>query len=292
MPGKLLGPPTADENGKETTPFLLPKEYTDVEELRTLYTPDERPRYMPLPFFDITSDLKHQLSMHGLDVIKTTISTVPGCLGEHDKEYVSEYGEDHNYGREDMQMFCFFDVKYADGLFQHSDILTYRYGVLASHDGTRGTWLVGGGQVHACFNGMVWGNEYNAKLNHFGTFTDIYKEMQDMFREGITIINKKHQVMDQSISMMIDSPMDDVNAHDVIMKSARAKAISPSKVLQVDDHWKMNNEEGNLFKDRNAWSLYNAFTSSYKSQRVTSAFDGNRKLNRVFSKEFDLPLAA
>jgi len=91
---------------------------------------------------------------------------------------------------------------------------------------------------------------------------------------------------------MTQAPVNDVQAHDIIMKSARAKAISPSNVLKIDDHWKMNSDEGKVFGDRNAWSLYNAFTDAYKSQRVTSAFDNNRKLNHVFEREFQLPMVA
>ena len=77
-----------------------------------------------------------------------------------------------------------------------------------------------------------------------------------------------------------------------MIKSARSGAVSPSKLLEIDNHWMMNNEAGEKFPDRNVWSLYNAFTESYKGNRVTSAFDNNRKLNRVFSSEYALQLAA
>jgi|1_EtaG_2_1085319.scaffolds.fasta_scaffold06893_6 hypothetical protein len=294
MPSQLTGPPVKDPKTKKDvlTP-LKTKKYGEIEALQNMWTPPERNKYKPLPFYDICSELKTTLEKdHNLKVTATQIDTVPGGLGKNDAEFVEKYGPDQNYGREDMQMFTFFDVDYKDQDFKHIDMLNYRYGVLSSHDTTRGTWLVAGAQVGACTNGMVWGKEYTAKLNHFGAFDDIISEMKYMFATGVRYIFDRHKLMDKCIDGMTQAPVNDVQAHDIIMKSARAKAISPSNVLKIDDHWKMNSDEGKVFGDRNAWSLYNAFTDAYKSQRVTSAFDNNRKLNHVFEREFQLPMVA
>ena len=294
MPSTLMGPPVKDPKTKKEAPVALKtKEYSSIEALKGMWTPPERNKYKPLPFYDICSELKTSLEKdYSLKVNKTDIKTVPGGLGKNDAEFVEKYGADQNYGREDMQMFTFFDVDYKDQDFKHMKMLNYRYGVLSSHDSTRGTWLVAGAQVGACANGMVWGKEYTAKLNHFGAFDDIIAEMKYMFATGIKYIFDRHKLMDKCIDGMTQAKLDNVKAHDIIMKSARAKAISPSSVLKVDDHWKMNSDAGKLFKDRNAWSLYNAFTDAYKSQRITSAFDNNRKLNGVFEREFQLPMVA
>ena len=59
-----------------------------------------------------------------------------------------------------------------------------------------------------------------------------------------------------------DREMSNAEAHDLIVRALDARAITTTMVPKVLEQWRSPNHPE--FKDRNLWSLYNAFTETLK----------------------------
>ena len=88
--------------------------------------------------------------------------------------------------------------------------------------------------------------------------------------------------------------------HDILIKSILYGAINKTQVLDVLNEWNTQahipeNEEQAMnwhpeFQDRNAWSLYNAYTENaktYQSRNPLKASDRAIRLTGFFNKEFN-----
>lgn len=128
-------------------------------------------------------------------------------------------------------------------------------------------------------------NVFNRLENHLDSSLDkfpIFKRYQDGF------YNRLKQIA-----------LRDSEAHDLIINSVRADAITAKDCFNVAEEWAFqgrgahNEEEQSRwhkeFAPRNAWSLFNAFTEIHKGFQAKNPIDANFrsiKMNSFFHKTF------
>jgi hypothetical protein len=94
--------------------------------------------------------------------------------------------------------------------------------------------------------------------------------------------------IDQRIATYKNRRVTDLQAHDLIIKAVDADAITNSQIPEVIDQWREPNHE--CFKQRNAWSLFNAFTEATKKVNPHTQIRRGEALQRLFDAKYDLAL--
>ena len=79
---------------------------------------------------------------------------------------------------------------------------------------------------------------------------------------------------------------DDLDARWVILEAAKKGVIGAAATMRVLEHWE--NPEHTEFKDRNVWSLENAFTSNDRGQSLMTQSDRFGRLNTVLDDRFGI----
>jgi hypothetical protein len=84
--------------------------------------------------------------------------------------------------------------------------------------------------------------------------------------------------------------MDDLKAHDIVIRAVDCQAITTSQIPDVLDQWR--HPAHLAFRDRTAWSLFNAFTEVHKSVNPHTAMRRGEALHGLFDATAGLVLAS
>lgn len=172
-----------------------------------------------------------------------------------------------------------------------------------SYDRTMSVGICFGSKVfvcsNMCFTGYTSENEDALGLVRHRHQADVFTGLQERLDEAMDKFEVFKSYQDDFYSHLKDAPLTDSDAHDFIINSVRAEAITAKDCFPVAEEWAFQ-ERGPKdeaeqdrhhpeFAPRNAWSLFNAFTEKIKSFQQRNPLEANLrsiKMTRFFHQQF------
>lgn len=216
--------------------------------LSTIPTPQRTPSHVPIPHARM------------VDLIEANLRKA-GMLIQSEQYAVQTDG---------LKLFGTMVLKH-----QTRDDFNFALGLRTSNDKTIPVQLVAGGHVFVCDNMCFSGEAVTLTRKHTSRI-DIAFEITG----GVTRALAKFTAFDTRIQ-----ELKAINCSDTFAKSkmldAAIKGVMPLRLLpEVHKHYfEPTHDE---FKPRNAWSLHNAFTESFKLLKPNVAMVSNIELGKMF----------
>jgi hypothetical protein len=163
------------------------------------------------------------------------------------------------------------------------DDLGYAIGLRNSHDMSFATDVLAGSKVFVCdnlaFNGEVRINRKHTK----NLMRDLPALMYDMLDK---LVSMKGNVLNECDAMR-KVALDEKDVAYLIVQAVKNGAM-PGRYLQnvLSEYERPTFEE---FTERNAWSLYNAFTYVFKERGPQLQMNDTLRLTQLFRDELELP---
>lgn len=132
-------------------------------------------------------------------------------------------------------------------------------GLRNSHDMTFPVGIAMGARVFVCDN-LSFNSEIVLKTRHTLNVMDRLPLLVN--RAMGMLINHRHQ-QDLRIEAYKNTPIDDVHAHDIMIRAIQSKVIAPSGIAKVISEWYEPSYP--CFNERSVFSLFNGFTEALKA---------------------------
>ena len=226
----------------------------DREELRTLPAPAAMsPTHYPIP--------------HG-ELVRRTIEQME-ALG------VRVNGEAHAISHEGNRYFGVFGVAGGDGA-SASDGYQLVVGLRNSHDQSYQASLALGTRVFVCDN-LAFSGDVTIARKHTKY---IYRDLPGLMASAVNKIVGERRTMEERVEAYKRFNLDDLHAHDIIVRALDAGIISPPKVAGVLKEWRDPSHPE--FEPRTGWSLFNGFTEALKGYQIDSVWKRSQPLHGLF----------
>ncbi len=170
------------------------------------------------------------------------------------------------------RLYGFLDFKPVPGL-ETPRGMGLSMGIRTSFDKSYGQVLMFGGRVFICDNGVLIG-EHEIKRKHTSQF-----DLRPLVVQAFGKLEDSARSLRNMHTELVGRALSDTEAKSLIVDLADAGAISSGHVLPV--HKEYTEPKHEEFRDRNAWSLYNATTEVMKRQPTPRQVEGFKALNRV-----------
>ena len=237
-------------------------EYVEYEDLATIPLPPARDRFVPMAHQDLFDRTVKNLSMLDYKVVN------PKFLIDHTKQkFVATFGIKRPGYKEAMS----------------TDDYQFEVGLINSNDGSMSAKLFTGTRVMVCANGQ-WSGEVVLSRKHTRNagydinkgLRDFVFELEDTRRDTFASFERLKEYDFHSKS----------EVHDFVVETCKRGILPWQHAPKVLDHW--DTPEHDEFKDRNGYSLFNAYTSHWRGANQFSLSDKTTKL-RAFIDDFKQP---
>ncbi len=131
-------------------------------------------------------------------------------------------------------------------------------GIRNSHDKRFPAGLALGSSVFVCENGAFTGEVVLARKHT----THIRRDLPEVTARAVGRLEDFIGQTEKRALVYQEREMGNKEAHDLVVRALDARAITTTMVPRVLEQWRRPNHPE--FKDRNLWSLYNAFTETLK----------------------------
>ena len=149
-------------------------------------------------------------------------------------------------------------LEMAGGSGDHAWVL----GIRNSHDKTFPAGLVAGAQVFVCDN-LSFSGEVSFARKHTRY---ILRDLPSLTATAIGRLMEKWHIQETRIHAYRDCRLNDRQVHDLVIRAVDAGACANQSIPGVLQHWREPAHA--VFRERNAWSLFNAFTEALKGNLV------------------------
>lgn len=183
-------------------------------------------------------------------------------------------GQAHALSKDWSRYFGLIEIKANNSNSDYRWVL----GIRNSHDKTLPVGLVAGTQVMVCDN-LAFAGEVRFTRKHTRF---VYRDLLDMARESIQGVKDAWGRQDHRIETYKQATIGDVTAHDLIIRSVDAGAISNRQVPAVLQAWREPHFED--FSARNVWSLENAFTEALKGSNLETLPERTQRLHGLIDQ--------
>lgn len=221
------------------------------DQLVAVETPRPSGRWYPVPHSEILDTVRRKIEYSGLRVVNEAHSITAGG--------------DRYFGL----------LQVVNGQ-QANDYATV-IGVRNSHDKSFSAGLVVGNQVFVCDN-LSFSGEVKIARKHTRY---IRRDMPAMVERAVGRLGNLRHTMENRIGAYKGSLLDDVHAHDLIIRSLEARVISASKLPAVLKEWREPSHEA-FAQDRSAWRLFNGFTEVLRGSNLHTMPSRTQALHGVF----------
>ena len=133
-------------------------------------------------------------------------------------------------------------------------------GLRNSHDQTFCASLACGSRVFVCDN-LAFSGEIVVGRKHT---TNILQDLERLVMQAIGKLVEANIVQEKRIDAYHDTEIDNQTADHLIMQAFRSKVINVQRIAHVNKNWR--EPEFEEFEPRNVYSLFNAFTSTMRTQ--------------------------
>ena len=228
------------------------------EELSELETPEGTRTHVPIPHHEILNQTQKTLGQLGF-------------LFEDSTQLVSN----------DNQRFLgSFTVDHPTRNWKENNDYTFKVAVMNSHDKTYPVTLFAGTEVFVCTNGQWSSNVKLSRKHTKNAWDDIFSNLRELAFQMEDIRNEAIDRFESLKEIDFDSKRE---VHDFVVETCKRNIIPWQHAPHVLEHW--DTPEHDEFKDRNGYSLFNAYTSHWRSG---NPFDLSSKTTRLrgFIDEF------
>ena len=211
------------------------------KQISKLPVPAATETHFPLSNDMLLAETERSIAEAGLDIVK------------------QEHGYDAARGR----YFGLIEVhaKGGDGAAL-ADSLTTMIGLRNSNDKSLAAGLCYGSRVFVCDN-LAFDGEVNLSRRHT---KHALRDLPGMIYRATSLALAGRSSQLSRYDRYLGTTISDQEAAALTIQGARIGAIARSKVMDVMSHWdKPPHAE---FEGRDCWSLFNAFTETYKSNRI------------------------
>lgn len=172
--------------------------------------------------------------------------------------------------------------------------LTWEAGFVNSYDMSLAARGGLGRRLAICSNGLFMGSTSEFKRKHT---VGIDREREGLFQSVFDLVdNMVDGLVPQATNEITrieewkNTECGDSDARWVILEAAKRGVIGAAATMRVLKHWE--DPEHPEFKDRNVWSLENAFTSNDRGQSLLTQSDRFGRLDGVFDDRFEFARCA
>lgn len=192
-------------------------------------------------------------------------------------------GEAHAISHQGNRYFGVFGVAGGDGASATDDYQLV-IGLRNSHDQSYQASLALGTRVFVCDN-LAFSGDVTIARKHTKY---ILRDLPNLMHVAVNKIVGERLTMEQRVAGYKSREMDDLHAHDLVVRALDAKIISPPKVGDVLREWREPSHEE--FEPRTGWSLFNAFTEVLKGYQIDSIWKRSQPLHGLFDSACGLNL--
>jgi hypothetical protein len=207
-------------------------------ELANVPTPAATQTHYPISHADLLNTVRHRLTgAGGFECVR----------------------EEHALAKQGDRYFGVLQLRSANATYGDRAICV---GIRNSHDKTFSAGLVMGNRVFCCDN-LSFSGEVTLSRKHTRFISNDLERL--VSRAVATLISAEHK-QTLRFDQYKAANLDDRDAAKLLMDALTAKAVTTQKVEAVWSQWRKPDHEE--FAERNAWSLFNAFTEVYKGDSL------------------------
>lgn len=202
------------------------------DELVRVPTPKATETWQPIAHVDVLHHVEKSLFFEGFDVVE----------------------ESHGLSHDNARYFGLLQVQGNDGNNDYSWVV----GIRNSHDKRFSAGIVAGCRVLVCSN-LSFSGEIKLARKHTRRIED---DLPNMAHHAVGQLKDKWHRQDQRIDTYMRSSINDVEAHDLVIRGLDEGACCSTQVPKILQEWRQPSHR--VFAARNVWSLFNAFTEVLK----------------------------
>lgn len=181
-------------------------------------------------------------------------------------------GEQWQVNPDEADLFGAIDIRatdrYQGGRVMAPEGLTMSLGIRHSNKSRFSIQLVAGATVFVCSNGMFCG-DFVLRRKHT---TNAHYQLPGLMRESIqNAVAMLSNRLFKDVGIMRGTEMPQRTAEHLLVEAGRTGVMAWSQLGKVDKEWR--NPSHPEFKDRSAWSFYNAFTEVAKDFSARQQMD-------------------
>lgn len=219
-------------------------------ELARLGAPAPTTTWQPIPHGTLLSEVEAALGRNGLRVT----------------------GEEHAVAREGDRYFGLLQVANGKGPEDHAWVL----GLRNSHDQSFPAGLVVGSRVFVCDN-LAFSGEIVLARRHTRW---ILRDLPRLVMDGVGQLSGRWHSQEVRYARYREAALSDPEAHDLVVRALDAGAVTATQVPDVLRQWRQ--PEHPEFRERTAWSLFNACTHACRGGSVWLVSRRTQALHGVF----------
>jgi hypothetical protein len=234
-------------------------------DLAKIKTPAPTESWRPVPHADVVDVLTNRACNRGLKITSERYAVLPGALYPAVGERVELAG---------ARMFGSIDFAPIPGM-PFPPGCRPSAGLRNSHDKSFSLSILSGARVLVCSNGTL-SAEFIVARKHTSRLDLVVSVDRALyaFLDSMRSFQELHRKLNEW-------KLSKVRAHSLAVELARAGAYSSSDILKVVGEFESPRHAE--FKERNAWSLYQASTEIMKQQSAARQVDGLKALTRVLT---------
>lgn len=202
------------------------------EAVREVATPERTETWVPVPHATVLDRVKSEITSMGLRVVAQTFGL----------------------WNEGARFFGLLEVQNGHNHDDYGLVL----GLRNAHDQSFSLTLGCGSHVFVCDN-LAFSSEVVIKTRH--TMNVMNRIPSLISRATAQLVSQRH-LQDQRIAAYKATQLDDLHAHDLLIRSIRDRVICPSGIAKVMREWDSPTYPD--FQPRTVWSLFNAYTHVLK----------------------------
>jgi len=223
----------------------------EASALVSVETPEPTASWCPIPHTKLLDLLLESLPAYGLRVVNET----------------------HAIYRDGLRYFGLFQVE--NGNAQHEDY-SLVFGLRNSHDKSIPAGICLGSGVFVCDN-LAFSSEVVVGRRHTRF---INRDLPGLVQKAVGRLVDMRTAQDARINAYKETELLDAQAHDIVCRALRGRAINATRVPKVLEQWHAPNHPE--FKEKNGWRLFNAFTETLKGSSLAELPTRTQKLHGLF----------
>ncbi len=226
------------------------------KDLAAVPVPPEDGRYVPVPYTRFVDEVLLHIPRFGLTVT----------------------GEEWALAQDGQQMFGVLTCQNGHGNAQYAVAV----GLRNSYNRTLSVGLVSATRVFVCDN-LAFNGEAKVARKHT---VHVFRDLPDLIYRMLASVSAMRQRHDDEIVSMQRTALDQKTVDHLLASCVRRNVFPVSELPYVWKAWEEPEHEE--FRERTAWSLYNAVTARMKSKSPRVQMDGTLRLTDTFRKVLSL----
>ena len=233
---------------------------------------------------DTLSDIKIPDKTHSyipvshVDFINNTKDIANRILDKHQL-----HKEQYGVARDGKQMFG--TLTYKESFHDDPQHIGLSIGIRNSYDKSMSLGLCSGASVFVCENLMMTGEVVVMRM-HKGNIID---ELKGLIFNALLKAEDKFSTIHADSQQLKQHTIDNKLAYELMGRAYGYGVVTERQLPVMKREWQTPKHD--VFKDRTAWSLYNAGTEALKTTHPMHKMKRHIQMHRMFTGEFLLPKA-